>query len=195
MQVIAQVPAYAPWAILVASVLPFVMAGVSKSRGFTMRDNAQTRAWQAQLTGYQQRALWAMQNAFETLPIFIGAVILAAMAAPHSKIAPIAAWAYVGLRVVDSAAYVADKASLRSLVWVASMAAIVTLFGVAIASGVLEARCVKSLQIGTRYLAYYASCSIMMRGFPAPDAAEQTRTKSRRRVMSGRAGMMLPGPR
>jgi uncharacterized MAPEG superfamily protein len=132
MQVIAQVPAYAPWAILVASVLPFVMAGVSKSRGFTMRDNAQTRAWQAQVTGYQQRALWAMQNAFETLPIFIGAVILAAMAAPHSKIAPIAAWAYVGLRVVYSAAYVADKASLRSLVWVASMAAIVTLFGVAI---------------------------------------------------------------
>ncbi len=133
MQVIAQVPAYAPWAILVASVLPFVMAGVSKSKGFTMRDNSQTRVWQAQLTGHRQRAVWAMQNAFETLPIFIGAVILAAMAAPHSKIAPIAAWTYVGLRIAYSAAYLADKASLRSLLWIASMAVIVTLFGVAIA--------------------------------------------------------------
>jgi uncharacterized MAPEG superfamily protein len=132
MSVAAAVPVHAPWVIIVASALPFILTGVVKSRGFSLRDNREPRAWQARLEGWQQRGHWAAQNAFETLPIFIAAVLLAALAAPTSPVAPVAAWAYVGCRVAYSVAYLAGLASLRSLVWIASMAAVVALFGVAL---------------------------------------------------------------
>lgn len=119
--------------VMLASILPFVVTGIAKVRGgFSKRDNHETRAWQAKLQGWQQRATWAQQNAFETLPIFIGAAILAYIAAPGSLVATVAAWSYPAFRIAYSYFYIKDMASARSLVWLLSMFATVALFIVAL---------------------------------------------------------------
>ncbi len=118
--------------IVVASAIPFALTSAIKLRGFSRRDNHQTRLWQAQLEGWQQRANWAQQNAFETLPIFIGAVILAHLFAPGSVVAAVAAWTYPVLRIAYSVLFVTDHARTRSVVWLVSMAAVLALFGTAL---------------------------------------------------------------
>ena len=118
--------------ILVASVIPFALTSAIKLRGFSREENHRTRLWQAQLQGWQQRANWAQQNAFETLPIFTGAVILAHLFAPGSVVAAIAAWIYPVLRIVYSVLYITDRARPRSVVWLVSLGAILALFGAAL---------------------------------------------------------------
>lgn len=113
--------------ILAAGVMPYALTGISKSKGFGATENKQTRAWQGQLTGWQQRAYWAHQNAFEALPLFAAMTILAYVAQPASAAAAAAAWSFVGLRVAYSAAYIADRARLRSGIWFATMAAVAAL--------------------------------------------------------------------
>ena len=78
------------------------------------------------------RSPWAQQNAFETLPIFIGAVILAHLFAPASVVAAVAAWTYPVLRIAYSVLYVTDRARTRSVAWLVSMAAVLALFGTAL---------------------------------------------------------------
>jgi len=114
--------------ILIAGILPFVFAGLAKSKGFTRADNHATREWQNNLEGWRKRAYWAHQNAFETLPHFFAAVLCAYLAQPHSAIAAAFAWGYVAMRLVYSLCYITDRASLRSVAWMFSMVAIVGLF-------------------------------------------------------------------
>jgi uncharacterized MAPEG superfamily protein len=113
---------------MIAAILPFALTLSAKAKVFTLRDNHETRAWQGRLTGWRQRAHWAQLNAFESFPIFAAAAIVAYLAAPTSTTTTVAAWAYPATRVAYSFAFVADLASLRSLVWFASMACIVVLF-------------------------------------------------------------------
>ena len=117
--------------VLVVGVLPFVLTAISKSKGFTMKENEHTRLWQAQLSGWQQRAHWAHQNAFETFPLFAVLAILAYMANPASPVAPIAAWTFVALRVAHGACYIAGAGRLRSTAWMASQCAQIALVLVA----------------------------------------------------------------
>lgn len=118
-------------AVTIAAAIPFALTSFTKSSGFSLKDNHETRVWQEKLQGRRQRAYWAHQNTFETLPIFIGAAILAYLGSPHSPLFLYALYAYPACRVVYSVAFIADLASLRSLVWMASMASIVVLLWVA----------------------------------------------------------------
>lgn len=118
--------------ILIAATLPFAATLSAKLGKLTPRDNLGPRAWQEKLDGWRQRATWAHQNAFETFPMFAAATILAHLGAPGSETAVIAAYAYPLFRVLYTAAFVANQGALRSLMWFASMAAVVTLFVVAL---------------------------------------------------------------
>jgi uncharacterized MAPEG superfamily protein len=115
-----------------AIALPYLLTALAKSKGFGIEENKQTRAWQAQLTGWRQRAHWAHQNQFEVLPAFIGMAILAHLAQPDSMVAMIASWSFVGLRVLYSICYLADNGSLRSTMWFGSMGAVAVLMLVAL---------------------------------------------------------------
>lgn len=117
--------------IAAAGAMPYALTLVSKSRNFGFKDNHQVRAWQAQLTGWQQRAYWAHQNSFEAFPLFATMMILAHLFQPTSVIAPYAAWAFVGLRLLYAVAYLADRASLRTICWTLAMGAVLTLLLVA----------------------------------------------------------------
>jgi uncharacterized MAPEG superfamily protein len=113
--------------ITLVGSMPFAFTAVAKAGHFTMKDNEQTRLWQAQLTGWRQRAYWAHQNAFEAIPLFAAMAITAHLARPGSSVAAAAAWTFVGLRVLYGILYIAGKGSLRSTAWLASQGAILAL--------------------------------------------------------------------
>jgi len=115
--------------LLITGAMPFVLTAIAKAGAFSPRDNRETRNWQANLTGWRQRAHWAHQNSFEAFPLFAAALLTSHMAAPQSGTAVWAAWGFVAARVAYAACYLADLAALRSLVWFAGIACVIALFG------------------------------------------------------------------
>lgn len=125
---------YALTAMLVASVLPFVFALLAKiTGGFDFKkDNANPRAFLAQATGVSARLNAAQQNSFESLPIFLAAVLVAMYCFVPQYIVNALAWLYVLLRLVYGAAYALNMATFRSLIWGLSLLCCVWLFYFAI---------------------------------------------------------------
>lgn len=121
----------AHWCLLAAALLPIACAWIAKAGAFGLRDNAAPRAWAARQAGWRARALAAQANGFEALPLFIAAVLVAHQAqAPQAWVDGLAL-AFVAARVAYVACYLADLASLRSIVWTLGMACCVGLFVVA----------------------------------------------------------------
>ncbi len=85
--------------VLTAGVLPIVAAVVSKW-GFRGYDNRNPRAWLAGQTGFRARANAAQANS----------------------------WAFIVARVLYLVLYVADRATLRSLVWTVGWGCSVALY-------------------------------------------------------------------
>ncbi|MCW7540387.1 MAPEG family protein [Aquabacterium sp. A7-Y] len=116
------------WSVLAAALLPIVCVFLAKAAGIGRRrseggyDNHDPRSWLARQQGWRQRANAAQANSFEALPFFIGAVAIAfATGAPAERVDLLAA-AFVGLRIVYIGLYIADLATLRSLVWTLALA-------------------------------------------------------------------------
>lgn len=114
------------WCVLVAGVLPYVWVVAAKAApGF---DNRAPRAFLDNVTGWRRRALWAQYNAFEALPLFIAAVIVAHLApVPQGRVDALAA-AFVGFRILHGVFYIADRATARSLVWTGGFVCVLALF-------------------------------------------------------------------
>lgn len=116
------------WAVLVAALLPIACAGLAKWGMFGVPrrlggyDNHDPRAWLARQTDWRARANAAQANSFEALPFFIGAVIIAHQLQAHQTRLDLMAFLYVTLRMVYILLYVADLATLRSVVWVLALA-------------------------------------------------------------------------
>jgi uncharacterized MAPEG superfamily protein len=120
--------------ILAACLLPIACAGIAKSRGFGKRrrdggfDNHNPRLWLDGLRGWQARAHAAQLNSFEALPIFIAGVLVAQRLGAAQATVDGLAVAFVLLRVGYVGAYLADRANIRSLLWVLALACCVALF-------------------------------------------------------------------
>ena len=120
--------------VLVACLLPIACAGLAKSKGFGKPrreggfDNHNPRQWLAGLQGWQARAHAAQQNSFEALPIFIAGVLIAERMAGAQSTIDALALAFLAARFGYVGAYLADKANLRSLLWLAALASSVALF-------------------------------------------------------------------
>ena len=111
------------WTVLIAAILPIVCAGVAKwgAMGKSRRDggydNHNPRAWLAQQGDWRARANAAQANSFEALPFFIGAVIIAhQLHAPQMRL-DVLAFTWVVLRMLYILMYLANMATMRSLVW------------------------------------------------------------------------------
>jgi uncharacterized MAPEG superfamily protein len=111
------------WCVLVAGFLhvPFTLASKWSKRF----DNASPRAYQEQLSGWRQRAHWTQQNSFEAFPLFAAAVIICHLAADGLALG------FIALRIAYGLCYLADQATLRSIVWFGAQACVVALFVVA----------------------------------------------------------------
>jgi uncharacterized MAPEG superfamily protein len=114
------------WCVLVAGLLPYVVTVLYKTRGDF--DNQHPRQWATTLSGWRARAHAAQQNSFEAFPFFAAAVLIAH--ALHAPQATVDTWSliFVGARIAYQAAYLANWATLRSIIWVTGMICIVTIF-------------------------------------------------------------------
>lgn len=116
-------------AMLVACLLPFVFALLSKvSGGFRRADNADPRAFLAKTTGMAARLNAAQANSFESLPIFLAAVIVAMYCFVPQNVINVVAWLYVLLRIGYGMAYALNVPLVRSVLWLLSIICCVVLF-------------------------------------------------------------------
>lgn len=112
---------FALWTILVAAVLPLIATGIAKA-GQSGYDNAQPRIWETRLTGWRQRASWAHRNHIEAFAPFAAAVLVAHVVhAPQARV-DLLAGAFILARVAYTAAYIADRNTLRSVCWAVGFA-------------------------------------------------------------------------
>ena len=115
-----------------ACVLPILCAGLAKRSGVIDRtfDNHDPRGWLAKQSGAAARANAAQANSWEALIIFAAGVLTAQGASEASPAGLVdgLAIAFVVCRILYVAAYVGDKAALRSIVWTGGFAASLALF-------------------------------------------------------------------
>lgn len=121
-------------AVLIAAIMPIVTMGLAKAStaGRKRRDggydNNLPRNWASQQEGWRARAAAAQDNGFEALPLFVFAVLAAQLAGLDQARTDQLALAFIGVRVVYTALYLADLASLRSLVWAAGHGVAIAIF-------------------------------------------------------------------
>lgn len=117
---------FAEWMILVAAFLPYLTVLLAKAGAGI--DNHAPRRDLAALTGWRRRADWAHRNHLEAFAPFAAAVIVAEMThMPQGWIDSLAA-AFIVLRVVYTAMYLADWPTPRSIVWSFGFIAVLALF-------------------------------------------------------------------
>jgi len=124
------------WCVFVAGLLPYVCFGIARNRGRgpdgkRLRDNRNPRDFPNRIEGLAKRAWDAHLNAFESLPGFAAAVIIAHLVhAPQNPI-DMLALVWVLARVAHMVFYLADKSTLRSSAQFLSLACVIGLFVVA----------------------------------------------------------------
>ena len=115
------------FSLLIAGVLPVACAGIAKL-GFKHYDNHNPRAWLAKQTGFRARANAAQSNSLEAFPFFAAGVLLALPAGvEHGRIDALSI-GFVVARIAYIACYVADRATLRSVVWSVGYGCTIALF-------------------------------------------------------------------
>jgi len=109
--------------LLISALLPYVCAVLAKAGGQGF-DNHAPRAWLARQQGWRARANAAQQNLFEGLPLYYAAVLFAWLGR-QADAGALAMWMmiWIVLRAGYVAAYVTDRAALRSLLWALALAA------------------------------------------------------------------------
>ncbi|MDQ3261757.1 MAG: MAPEG family protein [Pseudomonadota bacterium] len=114
------------WCVLIAALLPYFTVMIAKSnQGF---DNHDPRAWLGRLGGRPARAHAAHLNAFEAFPFFAAAVIIAHQLHAYQGWINALAALFIVARIGYVACYLADLATLRSLVWVVGIGLNIAIF-------------------------------------------------------------------
>ncbi|ATZ62038.1 MULTISPECIES: MAPEG family protein [Acinetobacter] len=109
--------------ILIACLLPYVFTIIAKvSGGFKLADNQNPRDFLAKSTGLSARANAVQQNSFESLPLFIAAVLMAEYMVVSQHLIMMLGIAYIVLRIIYGICYLANISALRSIIWFLSMA-------------------------------------------------------------------------
>ena len=120
-------------AMVVASLLPWAVSIIAKvSGGFRVINNAHPRDFFKNATGMAARADAAQKNSYETLPVFLAAVLVAMLFFVPQSIINVLAWLYVIIRIGYCTAYITNLSTFRSILWVLSMACCLMLFYLAI---------------------------------------------------------------
>ena len=122
------------WCVLIAVMIPYVLAGISgyfKTQQFGSIDNRHPRVQAAALVGAGARAYAAQQNAWEALPVFGLAVVVAHLSGADPGLSSLASALFIGARILHAVFYIADQASLRSLAFVLGFGCCLWLIGLA----------------------------------------------------------------
>lgn len=117
---------FAYWMVLIAALLPYSIVAFAKSApGY---DNHAPRAYLATLTGAKRRAEWAHQNHFEAFPPFAAGVVIASLAGVPHPVLNALAGGFVAARILYTAVYLADRAALRSMLFMIGLFCVIGLF-------------------------------------------------------------------
>ncbi|WP_111858934.1 MAPEG family protein [Acinetobacter sp. CFCC 10889] len=109
--------------ILIACLLPYVFTILAKvTGGFKGSDNQNPREFLAKTTGLSARANAVQQNSFESLPLFIAAILMAEYMVVPQSFTMMMGIAYLVLRVIYGICYLLNLSTLRSIIWFMSMA-------------------------------------------------------------------------
>lgn len=104
--------------ILAACFLPYVFAIIAKiAGGFKVRDNQNPREFLAKTTGLAARANAVQQNSYESLALFIAAILMAEYMVVPQYWVMFFGIAYLCFRVLYGLCYLANLATLRSIMW------------------------------------------------------------------------------
>jgi len=120
--------------LLVSCLMPVLCAGLAKSPGFGRRrreggfDNHLPREWLARQQGWQARANAAQANCWEALPVLLAGLFVASQHQAAQSTVDALALGFLACRLVFVAAYLADRATLRSAAWTLGFACCVALF-------------------------------------------------------------------
>ena len=109
--------------VLLAAVARTAQYGVKWNAG--PRDEAMPEVWK--LTGRLERA---QRNLFETLPLFIGAVLIADQSGRTGPMTVLGANLYFWGRLIYLPLYALGVPMVRSLVWAASFVGLILIFSV-----------------------------------------------------------------
>jgi uncharacterized MAPEG superfamily protein len=102
--------------VLIAGIMPLLFTGYAKFSGPGF-DNRHPREFLARLEGARARAHAAQLNSFEAFPLFAAAVLMAHQTGVAVATIDRLAIIYVLLRLAYGVLYIANRATLRSLVW------------------------------------------------------------------------------
>ena len=122
------------WCVLAAIMMPYTATLFAK-RHMPLSENKAPRVYKATLEGAKQRAIWAEANHFESFPGFAAAVIIAHIAQGNQTLIDGLAMGYIGARALYVYLYIADRSTLRSIVWFAALGCIIGLFVCAASAG------------------------------------------------------------
>jgi uncharacterized MAPEG superfamily protein len=117
--------------LLIVALLPYTLSTLSgyfKVKQLGSLDNKYPRVQAAELEGIGARAWAAQMNAWEALPVFTAAVLVAHVAGADPDKSATAAVLFVGLRVLHAAFYLANLDVLRSIAFLGALACAIRLF-------------------------------------------------------------------
>ena len=114
------------WCVLVAALLPLFWAAYAKAGGTV--DNHCPRESTGDLPLRHRRAYAAHYNAYENLPFFAAAVIIAVTQGAAISTVNMLAVMYVALRVVHGILYVINQSTARSIVYGLALLANIVIF-------------------------------------------------------------------
>lgn len=117
------------WCVLAAALTPYIFTLIAKSA--PKYNNHAPREFLEKQQGHHKRAHWAQLNGFEAFPPFAAAVIIATIANANQDNLDLLAMSFVGFRIAYGIAYIADKAMLRSLLWMLGLACVIGIFVIA----------------------------------------------------------------
>jgi len=116
---------FAYWCVLVAALMPYLLVAYAKS---SSRNNYNPRDSAQKLEGAKRRAYAAHQNSFEVFPFFAAAVIASAQLGASISTINWLAGLFIVARIGYAACYLANVATLRSLVWAVGLIANIAIF-------------------------------------------------------------------
>ena len=116
------------WCILAVIFLPYILVFMSRVPTITLENNLIPRLSAEELTGIQQRLYWAHLNALEAIAPFAAVVIIAHNLQMDPPLLNTLALSFVGLRIAHAIAYSANLGVIRSLIFIATQATMVTIF-------------------------------------------------------------------
>ena len=115
------------WCVLIAAIMPYVFAGISKV-GLATFDNRKPRDFLETLDGYRRRAHWAQLNSHEAFAPFAAAVIIAHLAGAAQDTINLLAGLFILARVLFGYCYITDRSTARSLAWLLGLGCVIGLF-------------------------------------------------------------------